>query len=178
LLVAAAGNDSCNDRARLGPRLPAALDGALAVSAFVRDARNGSAMQIADYSNDDDCLPHNDGIGAFGGNVRQAVLAHGAAAAAGGQVQQYAETDRAQELVGLYVGDAYPADRPHSAPAENTTGWAGWAGTSFATPVAAGFAACLWSENPDLTARGVRDSIVYNPDGTERELEYLPLIQQ
>ncbi len=177
LLVAAAGNDSCDGESRMGPRLPAALDGALAVSAYMRTDSAATDMRIAGYSNDDDCFPRNDGIGAFGGNVEQS---NGTLDLLGQSQmpERYSATDPESCLVGLYVADKYPPGGARQGSSDNTTGWARWAGTSFATPVAAGFAACLWSENLDLSAHGVRDSIVYERDGTERALEYLPFVQE
>jgi hypothetical protein len=54
-------------------------------------------------------------------------------------------------VLGAYIG-AFPGDKPNGFPGtqdsdypllENTTGWAWWAGTSFASPAIAGSAAAL-----------------------------------
>jgi subtilisin family serine protease len=48
-------------------------------------------------------------------------------------------------------------------------GWARWDGTSFATPVASGFAAALWSRNPKLKAPDIMNGVVYDRAGNARE---------
>jgi subtilisin family serine protease len=49
---------------------------------------------------------------------------------------------------GLYSAPALAAGK-------NETGWALWAGTSFAAPVITGLAADLWAEHPELSPRQV-----------------------
>jgi hypothetical protein len=123
LAVAAAGNEAClYEGVRVAPRIPAAVEGVLGVSAV------GSNLEPASYSNDDDMVdPFDDGIGAFGGEVNH----------------DSGLSD--QGVVGLYL-----ADNLRDA---NVQGFARWAGTSFATAVVSGLAACAWS---DLVEQGVR----------------------
>jgi subtilisin family serine protease len=59
-------------------------------------------------------------------------------------------------MVGVYASDRIPADGAEM----NDTGLASWAGTSFATPVAAGLAACIWSARPELSADEVLAKVV------------------
>jgi hypothetical protein len=144
IIVGAAGNDSCGDR-KAPPRLPAAIEGILGVSALDGD------FALAHYSNLDDIdVTIDDGVGAYGGTANGA-----------GQT-----TDG---IVGLYVSGQLPAGSGNA----NQFGWAMWAGTSFAAPIVSGFVACLWSEmraravangttapgSSDVLARTPRDRI-------------------
>lgn len=138
LVVAAAGNDSCDGRL-FPPRLPAVIEGVLGVSAMDKD---GSFVW---YSNADDLRQPDDGIGAFGGEPGDG-----------------SGTATPQPL-GLYVSDRIPPDRPGktgSGGPLNEHGWALWSGTSFATPVAAGLAACIWSEDTSITPQEVLHRLV------------------
>lgn len=155
LVVAATGNDSYHHRGPIpfGPRLPAGIESVVAVSAYVPDRSAGRGRwRRASYANDDDLFPGNDGIGAYGGETTSS-----------------GASDVDDAPVGLYVSDAYPDGSP------NTTGWARWSGTSFACPVVAGFAAALWSADPNLRAGQLR-SRIYGPPGA-RDPEYLPFRQ-
>jgi subtilisin family serine protease len=44
-------------------------------------------------------------------------------------------------------------------PPQNTTGWAYWAGTSFATPIVSGIAASVWSSDPGAGPREVLETV-------------------
>lgn len=123
LIVAAAGNDNCPEYAsRPHPRFPAAIEGVLGVS-----ASSDESGDLAAYSNLDDFLSPDDGITAIGGSVSNG-------ASTGG-------------LTGLFISEEVPLYLNIGMKGTlNTTGLARWSGTSFSTPVAAGFAACLWSE--------------------------------
>lgn len=134
VLVAAAGNDSCRSERLFLPRMPAAVEGLLGVS-----ARDSVAAPFAGYSNADDLEPgRDDGVSARGA------------------------------LVSLAVADGLPPDGP---PGSNTTGWAAWAGTSFAAPIAAGLAACIWS-----AALGLPGSVPPPPPGTQPARNLLTLV--
>jgi len=148
LLVAAAGNDRCEGTCP-PPRIPAAVEGVLGVSA----TRSGGGER-ASYSNADDIFPPDDGISALGGD-----LALGAGPAA-------------EDVIGIFLGETIPSppapvsSTPLPLALPNTTGYARWAGTSFATPVVAGFAACLWSQSlnrvgpPQFTGQEILSLIV------------------
>ncbi len=162
LAVASAGNDSCPGPPKriAGPRIPAAVNGVLAVSDFVSPNRNANTRwERVWFSNDDDFFPTNDGIGAYGGGTTT-----------DGTTSHY------WMPVGLFASKEYPVAPPvpPQLPA-NDTGFAKWEGTSFAAPVVAGFAACIWGEKPELRASQVKDLIV--PQGSAGD-EYLPFRQQ
>jgi len=175
LAIAASGNDSAGDRRRFGPRLPAACEGVLAVSAVAGTqapprgfwarlwrrlpsrGSNRRPLRASYYSNIDDFFADNDGISAVGGEAMN------------GQ----SSTNATTALVGLYASENVP---PGSTTV-NDAGWAAWSGTSFAAPVAVGFAAALWSEQPDLSALQVRKYILYDP-ATKQDRDVLPFVQQ
>jgi subtilisin family serine protease len=135
LPVAAAGNDCCGDNPPFAPRLPAAVLGVLAVSAFKPYV--GGSWSREDYSNEDDLIAGNEGIGAWGGDLSST---------------GYAVANPTGSIVGPFV--VTPAGT-----AAGTVMRAYWSGTSFASPVVAGFAAALWSDNPGLAPDDVRARI-------------------
>jgi len=138
LFVAAAGNDSGTLRGNpLEPRVPAAYETTLGVAAL------NAAGQRASYSNrgDEADQVHN-GIATFGG----APPAAGDEAGTGDAVR------------GLFSAPAFPSDA--GSPPANTTGWAQWVGTSFATPVISGVSANLLAADPTLTAAQVMATLV------------------
>jgi hypothetical protein len=161
LAVAAAGHDSCGDRLH-GPRLPAAVNGALGVSAGTPAPRDGrDDLERSSFSNDDDYFNERsrfDVIGAFGGE----------------RASRRDSSVPDQALVGLFVSPQIPAE---AGDLPNTCGLAIWEGTSFSTPVVAGFAAALWSEQPTLDAQQVRRKIVSLTDATGAAMEYLPFLR-
>lgn len=155
LAVAAAGNDSYHHGGPVpfGPRLPAAVQNVLGVSAYVPDREAGrGSWRRASYSNDDDFFRGNDGIGAFGGETLKS-----------------GRSDEHDAPLGLFVSESDPDG------AANESGWAYWSGTSFACPVVAGFAACLWSADTGRTAGGVR-ALVFGPPNAP-DPEHLSLRQ-
>lgn len=127
LLVAAAGNDTVNNRhyfTSSGPantRYPAAFGSVLGVAALDRHQRPTT------YSNSADA-PQHDGVATFGGaaNEHAALADHG--------------------MLGVYTANTFPDQ------SENTNGWAWWAGTSFAAPVVTGTLAALLGGDPDPEA--------------------------
>jgi hypothetical protein len=141
LVVAAAGNDSVyrgiERHPRWGPRLPALYDEVLGVAA---DTIRPSVP--ARYSN----------LGEVAAaSVRDAVATLGGDLAADG-------VSPSGGVIGVYTAEQFPPLLPPAQPALNTTGWAEWAGTSFATPIMAGVAANFWATHPGA-ARSKLDEI-------------------
>lgn len=146
-IVAAAGNDGNDpdpDLEKQGlkrpqARYPAAFPTVTGVGALLKTG------QPADYSNTSD-QPESVGYAAFGGGT--------APVAAVGDVPV---TDANDGMFGVYIGD-FPA-RPGETAVANTTGWARWAGTSFATPIISAILARLAAESGTLAdAKTVLDS--------------------
>lgn len=132
LVVAAAGNDSVyrgvRRQPRWGPRLPALYDEVLGVAAdTIRPA------VPARYSNrgEDPAAVVRDAVATFGGD-----LALDGLSPSGG-------------VIGVFSAEQFPPMLPPAGPALNTTGWAEWAGTSFATPIMAGITANFWATHPN-----------------------------
>jgi len=125
--IAAVGNDSLRrvetGRPRLGPRVPARYESVLGVAATTRDP-----VRPAPYSNVGDELEMGDHIATFGGDVT------------GGDEPK-------NGVVGVYAATTFPRARSdRGTPAlPNTTGWASWSGTSFATGIASGLVAGYWA---------------------------------
>jgi subtilisin family serine protease len=135
LVIAAAGNDSVyrgvQRHPRWGPRLPALYDQVLGVAADT--VRPGTPAR---YSNRGEAPAASvrDAVATLGGD-----LAPDGLSPSGG-------------VIGVYSAEQFPPFLPPAGPALNETGWAQWAGTSFATPIIAGIAANFWATHPD-TAR-------------------------
>jgi subtilisin family serine protease len=138
--VAAAGNDSFGERRRFGPRLPASIEGILGVSA-----------EGASFSNRDDTEDvRDDGISAFGGDAHN---------------DPNSDIMRTSDgIVGAAIAPDLPPPSDDGSAAgtmsANYTGWALWAGTSFATPVATGLAACIWAEDMNLTSDQLMSTLI------------------
>jgi Subtilase family len=130
LVVASAGNDS-GDREPLPPRLPAAVPGVLGVSAVLNDGT------LASYSNRNDIplLTEADGTAAYGGSLPGAVSEDGP--------------------IALYVSEFLPPNTNQV----NDVGLALWSGTSFATAIASGFAACIWSSDLSAFAQAIVQNV-------------------
>lgn len=146
LAVAATGNDSCHGHEPHAPRVPAAVMGVLGVSSFrpgrgIRD-RVEREWEREDYANDDDLFPNNDGVGAWGGALDP------------DKGSSAADKDAP---IGLYQEANGTIVRVH------------WSGTSFATPIVAGFAAALWAEADFPTGADLRKAIVEETETTGRE---------
>ncbi len=137
-LVAAAGNDNdAEDRGRgqawVQARYPAAFPTVLGIGALLENS-----LEPAPYSNFSD-QPGGAGIATFGGQDQNkvAVERHG--------------------ILGVYIGP-YPTQKqdPATDPGQeyatssNSSGWAWWAGTSFATPIISGVLAALASAGQGL----------------------------
>ena len=143
LVVAAAGNDYDGGGVRPVPRLPARDDSVLGVAAV---NQYGSP---ASYSNKGDFVTLGNGVATFGGDATSAHtggladVAAGAGKMGGGSVEA---------MRGLFTAPVFPLSSPPNPPEANQSSWAYWAGTSFATPVISGIAACLWASDAGLPA--------------------------
>ncbi len=135
LVVAAAGNDAVGDASpRPEPRLPARCDSALGVGAMRRDGQAASR-----FSNRADMFVMGDGIATFGGNSRSADP----------PAIEIGDGKRVDAILGIVSAKRLPdASGNPNQMHENTTGWAYWAGTSFATPIISAVAVRLWASLP------------------------------
>ncbi|MBI5928334.1 MAG: S8/S53 family peptidase [Chloroflexi bacterium] len=115
VVVAAAGNNGNQNNPHPAACAPAAFSTVLGVAALNLDNQT-----LTDYSNNADIPPH-DGVAVFGGE---------------NQAGNDDLSHPTKGLLGLYSG-AYPAPSAST----NTTGWARWAGTSFAAPIISGLLA-------------------------------------
>ncbi len=131
LIVAAAGNDSSRAH-REGlpprpPRAPARYNSTVSVTAV------NSRFLVSDFANASGLLPSECGVATFGGDGY-------------GMVNENALSDAVRTL---YISPTFPGGEP------NLSGWADWAGTSFATAIISGIGAHLlaqgWSASNAMT---------------------------
>jgi hypothetical protein len=117
MLIAAAGNDS-NPTTRFQARYPAAYPDVVGVGALMRDDSSAAYSNLADS-------PFTIGYATFGGEVAPAT-----------SPSDPPTTDPDGGILGVYIGllNGQPT---------NPTGWARWAGTSFAAPIISGTLARL-----------------------------------
>lgn len=151
VLVAAAGNDAAGHdgkpgRGRRPPaRYPAALESVVGVGALPKeDPPQGQRHRGASYSNLSD-NPAKNGFITLGG-----------------------EPGKQRGVLGVYIGDfpeycgPLPATKDrltldHVHYQFNESGWAWWAGTSFATPIISGMLTAWWGANPGAEMAEVRN---------------------
>ena len=134
VIVASAGNDSNSPEmpGRVGPRYPARFSETVSVASVTK----GGVASI--FSNMATATPEQpNGIATLGGNVAEPVAPIPPDCMTGA-------TDIAY-IIGVYSSDFYPklsvndCNDYYSAP--NTSAWAYWSGTSFATPIISALAA-------------------------------------
>ena len=132
LVVAAAGNDS-GHAAKKGqlprpPRVPACYDTTLSVTSV------NSHFQPSQFANAANLASANTGVATFGGDGHILI-----------------DSNSMPDAVrGLYISPTFPLGE------QNTTGWADWSGTSFATPIISALAAHYLAQGlsaPDAMAR-------------------------
>jgi hypothetical protein len=148
LVVSAAGNDSLEASEAGRVRMQPRLPARFETVMGVA-ATTADPRIPAPYSNIGDERELGDHVSTFGGNVTHELLPE-------------------DGVIGNYAGQ-FPSG------AANTTGWAAWSGTSFATAIVTGIAANLWADarraSPNIHAREVLAEL------HERALEsgpYLP----
>jgi hypothetical protein len=132
LVIAAAGNDSVfrgvERHPRWSPRIPACYDEVLGVAAdTIRPTLAARYSNRGEFA----AAPVRDAVATLGGD-----LAADGASPTGG-------------VINVYSAKHYPPLFPPASDEPNTTGWAEWAGTSFATPIMSGIAANFWATYPD-----------------------------
>ncbi len=141
LVVAAAGNDSLRavKKGQLPrpPRIPALYETTLSVTSV------NSQFQPSQFANAANSAGGNTGVATFGGDEHTLMDANGLPEA----------------VRGLYISPTFPSGE------QNTTGWADWSGTSFATPVISGLGAHFLAQG--VSARDTITQIA--TDQTRRE---------
>ncbi len=153
LIVGAAGNDNQAGAMSIPPepRYPARYDDVLGVAAV------GSTMDAAEYSNRGDAQVLGNGVAVFGGDARRPAT------------DATPEVGR-RPVFGIFGSNTYPREGTL-----NESGWAKWAGTSFATPIIAGLVATYWASIDSNGATGqelinaVRGCSVTSPAGASAE---------
>ena len=164
LVVAAAGNDfrPAAGANRPSPRWPARYDGALGVAAV--DSRGNPSR----YSNKGDFVTFGNGVATFGGD---------ASAVGAGNLPGTADP-----MVGLFTAPEFPLMVPPAPAALNTTGWARWAGTSFATPVVSALAASIWASEAGshLSPRALIEAVggYATSSGSDLDCPVIPAYQK
>lgn len=125
LVVAAAGNDSLRRTETGHVRMQPRLPARFETVLGVA-ATTGKPSEAAPYSNLGDERDLGDHVATFGGSIT--------------------DHDQPEDgVIGIYAGE-FPSKQP------NSTGWAYWSGTSFATAIVSGIAANLWTQRPDARA--------------------------
>lgn len=132
LIVAAAGNDSvlANKQGRnpRPPRAPARYASTISVTAV------NSLYEAAQYANAACIAPLDAGIATFGGD-------------SSGFIDQREIPDAVR---GVYVAPTFPGGET------NTSGWADWSGTSFATPIISALGAHLLAQGWSVSNAMIR----------------------
>lgn len=122
LIVAAAGNDSTTanqqGKSPRPPRAPARYDTTISVTAV------NNQHEAAQYANAASVAPLDAGIATFGGDGYGFTDANGLPDA----------------VRGIYLAPTFPGGEP------NSSGWADWSGTSFATPIISALGAHLLAQ--------------------------------
>jgi subtilisin family serine protease len=143
LIVAAAGNESLNAIDRASARYPAALASVIGVGSLIKTSSNGFSPDTAIYSNISDSVISNSqrrteqGIAIFGGDVLDPTQ----------RVQPDPKTfdthvsHPGNSVLGLYTHDSVFDTASETWVDQYDTGYAWWAGTSFAAPAITGLLA-------------------------------------
>jgi hypothetical protein len=153
LLVAAAGNDGAPGQKPPPPRLPARYDSVFGVAAVNRK------LAAAKYSNLGDDVQLGNAVSIFGGDASP-----GPNADDPNLINTAVPEGTVDAVVGVFSAPTFPRMRPAGPgrelpPPVNESGWAYWAGTSFATPIVSGLAASVWSSKPDLSPGDVLSTV-------------------
>ncbi len=132
LVVASTGNDALGRANPPEARLPARYPGVLSVAAI---NRQGNASAFSNQAT-------NDGVAILGGD---AAYKSGTTEV---EIRTNPSTGRPDAVVGIYEAPTLPFNAGN-----NTTGWAFWAGTSFAAPIVSALAAVLCMPAPIQNAQ-------------------------
>jgi hypothetical protein len=145
LVVAAAGNDARAGAGRPEPSVPARYDEVLAVAAVRRGADGRPSETPSSFSNRGDVAVMGNGVAIFGGDARSSP-----------DGPPVIETERApvDAVAGVFSSPELPLGG-----GRNTSGWAYWSGTSFATPIASAIAANVWARRPSARPRQVIEGV-------------------
>jgi hypothetical protein len=166
VIVAAAGNDASrgarNPAASRPPaRYPAAFEDVIGVGAVSNQRPScGNRYEAASYSNLAD-NPSDSGYVTLGG-----------------------EAGRDQGMLGLFISRyPNPADKGQADPQaigylSNESGWARWAGTSFATPIVSGILAAWWDASQGQAASVARTILGKAATGLTEQNEKVIVVEQ
>ena len=160
VVVAAAGNDALIYGYPPQPRLPADYPGVLCVVATDKEGKRAA------YSNKGEMPVTGHCVAAYGGQGEMVERMVGATPE--GKIAVVPPgADPRDGMVGVFCGNHI---KTASGPQPNTSGWAYWSGTSFATPLVSALAANILAQNeldrqsnpsmPRLTPHGVIQHIV------------------
>jgi hypothetical protein len=139
--VAAAGNGSGGEGPAQEPRYPARFDTVIAVAAA---NRGGQPALFADRGEVQSGTTPN-GVATFGGDADRS---GGGNPAIRPTVHLASGTPIRDAPIGIMISATVPQDNGQA----NETGWAYWAGSSFATPIVTGLTACLVSAGAPMNA--------------------------
>jgi hypothetical protein len=155
LLVAAAGNDNRPGQRPPGPRLPARYDDVVGVASVNRK------LGAAKYSNLGDQTVLGNGVAVFGGDA-----APGPLPSDPNLIDTAPPPGSVDAVVGVFSSGTFPpisslqTANSVAPPPQNLTGWAYWAGTSFATPIISALAASIWSSDPGKSPPKVMSDVI------------------
>jgi subtilisin family serine protease len=140
LVVAAAGNNRLDGIGEVGPRAPARFDSSKGFTNVLSVAATEIEMAAAArYTND----ASGTGVATLGGDAELSI--DPAPDKFGKAVIEIEGGGELDAVKGIFADSTFVISG-----GSNTTGWAEWAGTSFATPIISAIAAVLWTPDPNF----------------------------